>query len=321
MRGSSLVVACALIGAGVAFAAEPQYPMKPIRVLVGFPPGGAADVVGRIVAQQLASVWGHQMVIDNRPGGGGNAASEVVANGNPDGYTLLMIGTSHAMNAGLFSKLAYHPSDSFAAVALVASVPQILVSSPSLPAKNIGELVTMAKASPGKLNFGSGGTGSASHLVGELLKSMTGADIVHVPYKGAALAMTDVIGGQIQLAFSSLPAAIPQVKAGRLKGLGVTSAKRSPSLPDVPTIAESGVPGYEATGWTGMLAPAATPPRIVARLNAEINTALKTPDVLAALSKQGAEPEGGSPQHFAKYLRSEIAKWTKVIRGAGIQPN
>lgn len=320
---SRLLVLTVLFGTLSCFqtqASEPTYPSKPIRMLVGFPPGGSVDGMARIVGQKLTDTWGQQVVIDNRPGAGGIVASEIAARAIPDGYTLLAIGSSHAASAGLFGKLNYHPADSFAPVALIGSVPMVLLANTSLPVKSTAELVSMAKASPGKLNFGSGGNGSMSHLLGELLKSMAGVNIVHVPYKGPPLAIADLMSGQIQLVFSSLTGALPQIRAGRVKALGVTSTKRSLSLPEVPTIAESGLSGYEATGWTGILAPAGTPRSIINKLNAHVATIVQTPEVVAAMRKQGAEPEPGSPQAFGTYLRSEIAKWTKVIREAGIRP-
>lgn len=303
------------------FAQERAYPSKPIRMLVGFPPGGSVDGLARVVGPKLTEVWGQQIVVDNRPGAGGTVASEIAARAIADGYTLLVVGSSYAVSAGLFSKLNYHPVDSFAPVALIGSVPMVLVTNTSLRAKSIAELVSMAKASPGKLNFGSGGTGSLSHLSGELLKSMAGVDIVHVPYKGPSLAMTDLMSGRIELLLSSLTGVLPQIKAGRVKALGVSSTKRSPSLPEVPTIAESGLRGYEATGWTGILAPAGTPQPLINKLNAQVASIVQTPEVIAALRKQGAEPEAVSSQTFGTYLKSEIAKWTKVIREAGIRPD
>ena len=304
-----------------ALAVGQTYPARPIHVLVGFPLGGAADVIGRIVTPHLAAAWGQPVVVDNRPGAGGNVAAEMTANAKPDGYTLLMIATSHATNAGLTTKLPFDPANSFAAVAMMASVPQVLVVGNSLPAKSVTELIALAKSRPGKLNFGSGGTGSATHLVGELFKSMAAVDIVHVPYKGVSFAVTDIMGGQLETAFSSLPAALAQIRSNRIRALGVTSVRRSPFMPEIPTIAEAGVAGYEATGWSGMVAPAGTPADVVARLNAVINAALKVPEVIADLAKQGAEPEGGSAAEFDRYLRKEITKWTKVIRDAKIEQN
>lgn len=302
-------------------ASESAYPSKPIRMIVGFPPGGAVDILARIVGQKLTDTWGHQVVLDNRPGAGSTIAAEITATAIPDGYTLLMITSSHAVSAGLYTKLNYHSVNSFAPISLVATAPQVLSANLSLPVRSISELVSLAKASPGKLNFGSGGSGSTTHLAGELFKSMAGINIVHIPYKGAAPALTDVIGGQIQLAFASLPGALPHIGAKRVKALAVTSAKRSPSLPEVLTIAESGFPGYEATIWYGILVPAGTPKQVINKLHAQIVKIVQTPEVAGAITRQGAEPEVSSPQAFGTHLKSEIAKWTKVIREGGIRPN
>jgi tripartite-type tricarboxylate transporter receptor subunit TctC len=313
-----------LLAAGNAAAAtapEASYPVRPIRVLVGFPPGGAADVTVRLIAPKLTEAWGQAIIVDNCLGAGGTTAAEIAAHAAPDGYTLLSIGSSHAASAGLFTKLNYDPANSYAPLGLVAQVPQVLLVYPSLPARNVAELVALAKASPGKLNIASGGSGSVSHLAGELFKSMTRVNIVHVPYKGAPFAMADLITGQVQLMFASLAAGMPQIKSGKLRALGVTSAKRSPAVPEIPTIGEAGVKGYEATGWTGLLAPAGTPQPIVRKVNAGIVAAAKMPDVVNALRSQGAEPETSTPQEFGTYLKSEIAKWTNVIKEAGIRPN
>lgn len=317
----SLITAGNALPSVAALASETTYPTRPIRILVGFPPGGAADVMARIVGQKLTEAWGQAIIVDNRLGAGGTTASEIAAKATPDGYTLLMVGSSHAASAGLFAQLNYHPAASYAPIGLVAQVPQVLLVNPSLPAQTAAELVSLAKASPGKFNIASGGTGSTSHLAGELFKTMAGINIVHVPYKGAPLAMADLITGQVQLLFSSLTAGMPQIRSGKLKALGVTSAKRSPSAPEIPTIAESGVKGYEATGWTGMLAPAGTPQPVIRKLNTNIVTIVQMLDVVAAMRKQGAEPERSTPQEFGAYLKSEIAKWTKVIKDAGIRPN
>jgi tripartite-type tricarboxylate transporter receptor subunit TctC len=293
------------------------YPERPVRMIVGFPAGGAADILARILGQRLSAVWGQQVVVDNRPGAGSTLGSEIAAKSAPDGYTLLMISSSYAASAGLY-RTGFDPIDAFAPVTLVASAPQVLLAHPSLPAKSISDLIKLAKASPAALNYGSAGNGSTTHLAGELFSQMTGARIVHVPYKGGAPALTDLIGGQIQLMFLALPAALPQIKSGKVQPLAVTSGKRSPSLPQVPTIAET-VPGYEATNWYGVLAPKATPKHIVEKLNGDMVKAIRDPEVGRTIANQGAEPVGGSPSAFAAYLRSEIAKWTKVIKQAGVR--
>lgn len=297
------------------------YPTKPIRLLVGFPVGGAADIMARIVGHKLGEGFGHQIVVDNRPGAGSAIASEMTAKAAPDGYTLLMIGASHAVNAGLHKKLPYDPVKDFAAVIRVASAPVVLVANPSLPVQSVTQLIEMARAKPGQLNFASGGSGSITHLSGELLKLMANINVMHVPYQGGSLALADVISGRMQLLFFSLPGALPQIKAGRVKAIAVTSTKRSAAAPEIPTIAESGVAGYEATSWSGVLAPAATPTQIVGKLNAAILGALRSADVIDAITRQGADPLGSTPGEFETYLKSEVAKWAKVIRDAGLRPD
>ncbi len=319
MRLHAWVIVLVCVGALPAHAASAQasYPDRPVRMIVGFPAGGAADIIGRIVGQKLAETWAQQVVVDNRPGAGSTIGSDLTAKAPPDGYTLLMISSSHAASAGLY-KTGYHPVDSFAPVTLVASTPQALLASPSLPARSMQELLATAKAQPGKLTYGSAGNGSTTHLAGELLSEMAGVKLLHVPYRGGAPALTDVIGGQIQLLFLALPPAMPQIKAGKLRTLAVTSPKRSPALPQVPTIAET-VPGYEATNWYGLLAPARTPPAIVDKLFKDVSAALHTPEVAARIESQGADVVGSKPAEFTAYLRTEIAKWTKVIKSAGIR--
>lgn len=315
------IVPLLVVVTGVLPASAAQvYPAKPIRMIVGFPVGGAADIMARIVGQKLGESFGHQIVVDNRPGAGSAIASDIAAKAAPDGYTLMMIGASYAVNAGLYKKLPFDPIKDFAAVILVASAPVVLVASPSLPVKSVAELIETARARPGQLNFASGGTGSITHLSGELLKSMANINLTHVPYKGGSLALADVISGQMQLLFFALPGALPQIKAGRVRAIAVTSTRRSGAAPEIPTFAESGVAGYEATSWSGVLAPAATPKLIVGRLNAEILRALRSRDVIDAITRQGADPLGSAPGEFESHLKSEVAKWTKVIREAGLRP-
>jgi len=297
------------------------YPTRPIRMLVGFPVGGAADIVARTVGQRLGERFQQQIVIDNRSGAGGAIAAEITAKAAPDGYTLLMITNSYAVNAGFGRKLSYDLTKDFAPVTLVASAPLILISHPSVPAKSVGELIETARAKPGQLNFASsGGSGTITHLTGELLKLMANINLTHVPYKGAAPALTDLIAGHVQLAFSSVPAALPQIRAARVRAIAVTSVKRARAAPDIPTIAESGVAGYDATNWYGVLAPAATSKHIVNRVNAGMLQALRSPEVADAVTRQGADPLGTTPDEFQRYMKSEIAKWTRVIRDAGVQP-
>ena len=319
VRRSLLGIALAL-SAPVAWAQAPAaaYPAKPIRLVVPFPPGGATDILARAVGQRLTDAWGQPVIVDNRPGAGGNIGTELVAKSAPDGYTLEMgtVGT-HAINASLYSKLPYDHVKDFAPVVLVAGVPNVLVVNPALPVSSVAELIAYAKANPGKLNFASSGNGTSIHLSGELFRTMAGVEITHVPYKGSAPALQDLIAGQVQLMFDNLPPSLPQIKAGRLKALAVTSAKRAPALPDVPTMAEAGLPGFEASSWFGILAPAGTPPAVVAKLNAEVAKWLASPEAQEKLLAQGANPAGGTPEDFAKHIAAETAKWAKVVKDSG----
>ncbi len=297
-----------------------SYPARPIRMVVGFPPGGAADILARIVGARMAENMRQQVVVDNRTGAGSAIASEIGARAAPDGYTLVMISSSHAANAGLHKKLPFDPVNDFTSIALVASASQVLIANVSFPAKNIPELVELAKAKPGQIDYASGGTGSTTHLAGELLSRMANISLRHLPYKGAAPALTAVIGGEVPMQFASVPGGLPQIRAGRVKAIAVTSVKRATQLPDTPTIAESGYPGYEAANWYGVVGPAAMPRAIVERLNAELLRALRTPEATESIVRQGADPTGSTPQAFQTYLKSEIVKWTNVIRAAGIRP-
>jgi tripartite-type tricarboxylate transporter receptor subunit TctC len=314
-----VAVALTLVATGAwAQAPAPSYPTKPIRLVVPFPPGGATDILARAVGQRLTDVWAQSVVIDNRPGAGGNIGTELVAKSAPDGYTLEMgtVGT-HAINASLYSKLPYDHVKDFVPVILVAGVPNVLVVNPSLPVSSVAELIAYAKANPGKLNFASSGNGTSIHLSGELFKTMAGVQMTHVPYKGSAPALQDLLGGQVQLMFDNLPPSLPNIKAGKLKALAVTSATRAPALPDVPTMAEAGLPGFEASSWFGILAPAGTPPAIVAKLNAEVAKWLASPEAQEKLLALGANPAGGTPEDFAKHIAAETAKWAKVVKESG----
>ena len=313
--------ACALVALAISAAAHAQvYPSKPIRMIVAYPPGGGTDIVGRMVAQKLGEALGQNVVVENRGGASGNIGTEIAARAAPDGYTVLMGNVApNAINVSLFRSLPFDPVADFAPVSLVASTPNILVVHPSTPARTVKEVIALARARPGTLNFASAGVGSSSHLAGELFRVLAGADIVHVPYKGAGPAMVDVLSGQVQLYFATMPAAMPHVKSGKLVPIAVTSARRSPALPELPTIAESGVAGYEASTWYGLLAPAHTPGPAVARLHEGILKILGEAELRERLTDQGFEPVGDSPQEFAAYIRSEIAKWGKVIRDAGIR--
>ena len=296
------------------------YPARPIRLIVGLPPGGAIDIVARIIGQKVGESVKQQIVIDNRPGASGVIASQITAKAAPDGYTLFIHDmTTHAISASLYKKLPYDPVKDFAAVILVASSPVVLVANLSFPANSVTELIALARAKPGQINFASGGTGSITHLAGELLNLMANINLAHVPYKGGPLSITDVISGQMPLLFFSLPGALPQIKAGRVKAIAVTSTKRSTAAPEIPTVAESGLAGYEVTISRGILAPAATPKQIVGKLNAEILQALRSSDVTDAFARQGLDPLGSTPGEFESYLKSEVAKWAKVIRAIDLR--
>ena len=312
---------CAVAALALASAAHGQaYPSKPVRMIVAYPPGGGTDIVGRMLAQKLGEALGHAVVVENRGGASGNIGTELAAHAAPDGYTILMGNVApNAINVSLFENLPFHPIADFAPVSLVASTPNILVVHPSTRARTVEEIVALAKASPGKLNFASAGVGSSSHLAGELFRTLAGAQIVHVPYKGAGPAMVDVLSGQVQLYFATMPAAMPHVKSGKLVAIAVTSAKRSPALPGLPTVAESGVPGYEASTWYGLLAPAHTPSPVIARLHDATVKVLGQASLREKLADQGFEPIGDTPEEFAAYIKSEIGKWGKVIREAGIR--
>ena len=289
-----------------------------VRFVVGFTPGGPSDILARALGAKLAETLGQPVVVENRPGAGGNLAAEVVAKSAPDGNTWLLGNNSIlATNAALYSRLGYDPVKDFAPVALVGIQPNMLVVHPSVPAHSVAELIAYAKQHPGKLNYASTGAGVASHLSAELFKAMAGVDMVHVPYKGAQPALTDVIAGQCQVMFATSASAIPYVKAGRLRALAVTTAKRSPSLPDLPTVSEAGVPGFESITWHGVVVPSQTPASVVDRLNRTINTALGQPDLRERLEGLGVEVAGGSPQDFAAYIAREIPKWTKVVKDSG----
>ena len=320
--GFDVLKACALAALAISAAAQPQvYPAKPLRMIVAYPPGGGTDIVGRMLAQKLSESLGQSVVVENRGGASGNIGTELAARAAPDGYTILMGNVApNAINVSLFKDLPFDPVADFAPVSLVASTPNILVVHPSTPARTVKEVIALAKAKPGTLNFASAGVGSSSHLAGELFRILARADIVHVPYKGAGPAMVDVLSGQVQLYFATMPAAMPHVKPGKLAPVAVTSARRSQALPDLPTVAESGVPGYEASTWYGVLAPARTPSAVVARLRGDIVKILADAALHARLADQGFDPVGSSPEEFGAYIKSEILKWGKVIRDAGIRP-
>jgi tripartite-type tricarboxylate transporter receptor subunit TctC len=308
-----------MLAATLCPAAEPSYPTKPIRVLVGFSPGGGTDVAIRIIGKKLSEMWNQQIIVDNRPGAGGLVAFEIVAKANPDGYTLLATSPSFAIQPALAAKLPYDPIRDFAPITVASASPYLLVVYPALEAKSVKELVALAKANPGKLNYASGGIGSAQHLVTELFRLMAGVDIVHVPYKGA-VSVPDVIAGRVQLLMSGVPQALAHVQAGRLRALGVTTPQRAPVLPNVPTIAEAGVPGYQVTVWYGVLATGRTPQPVLEKLNAGFVQAIQAPEVRQQLSAMGLEPVGNPASEFAATIRTEIRQWSDVIKRAGIKP-
>jgi tripartite-type tricarboxylate transporter receptor subunit TctC len=313
---NGLIIVLALFPA--AAQAADAYPSRPIRMIVAYPPGGGTDQVGRVMAEQLTQTLGQQVVVDNRGGATGNIGTELAARAAPDGYTLLMGNVApNAVNVSLFKKLGFDPVKDFAPVSLVAITPNILVTHPSVPVKTIKELIALAKAKPGALNFPSAGVGSSSHLAGELLKSLAGISMVHVPFKGGGPALVATIAGEVQIMFATLPAAMPHVKSGKVRPVAVTTTKRSQAMPELLTIAESGVKGYDAATWYGLLAPAGTPKAIVDRLHGDSVKILAGP-TRQRLEAQGFEPDGGTPAAFAAYIKAEITKWAKVIKDAGI---
>ena len=311
-----VMIAAALAGSS-AFANAQAYPTRPIRLVVPYPAGGGGDLLARPLAQSLTETLGQQVIVENRGGAGGNLGMELVAKSPPDGYTLVLgLTAQFAVNPSLYPKLPYDPAKDFAPVTLLVRNPYVLSVHPTLPARSVKELIALAKARPGQLAFSSAGNGSGAHLCGEIMKTMAGIKIVHVPYKGAAPAMTDLIAGQVQFSFLSWRSSGPQVKSGRLRALGVSTANRSPALPDLPAIAES-LPGYDLPVWYGVAAPAGTPREIIARLNTEILRMLATPDFRQRMEADAAEPIGGTPEQFGDYIRSEIVKYAKVVKESG----
>jgi tripartite-type tricarboxylate transporter receptor subunit TctC len=303
-----------------AAAAEPAYPTRPVRFIVPFAPGGSTDTLARTLAQRLSDVLGQQVVVDNRSGGNGNIGTEIVARAAPDGHTIVL---GYIANLGigpsLYAKLPFDPVKDFAPITLLAVAPNILVAHPSVPVKNVRELVAYAKANPQKVNYASAAVASLGHLAGELLNSSAGIQMQHVPYKGSGQAVIDLLAGQVQVMFSGMSSVMPHLKSGKLRALAVTGAQRSAAVPEVPTIAESGFPGFEATAWYGVLAPAGTPKAIVTRLHDEIVGALKVPEVKERLEMVGFELVGGTPEAFGAYIKSEIKKWAQVVKTAGIK--
>ena len=295
------------------------YPSKPVRIISPFAPGGGNDTICRIIAPKLGENLKQQVIIDSRPGANGIVGTEVAARSAPDGYTIILIPSGHAVNVSLYKKLPYDSITDFTPITLVATSPLILVMHPTVPVKNVKELIAFAKARPGQLTYSSAGVGASAHLAGALFETMTGTKMVHVPYKGSALALTDLIGGQVSLSFSTSASAMPHVRSGRLRALAGTGAARSPALPDLPTVAESGAPGYEASLWYGFVGPARMPAEIVQRLNSEIVAVLKLPEVRDRLANEGVEARSTTPEEFAKLLMSDLKRWANVIARAGVR--
>lgn len=298
-------------------AAAQGFPQKPLRLVVPFPPGGPLDTVGRAIAQKLTEAWGQSVVVDNRPGAGGNIGADLVAKAAPDGYTVVMGALStHAVNPSLYPKMPYDAVKDFAPITLLATTPNMLVINNDVPAKNLKDFIALGKKE-GKMTFASSGSGTSIHVSGELFKTMTGIDMVHVPYKGRATAIPDVLGGRVTMMFDNMPSSLALVREGKLRALGVTSAQRSPAAPEIPTIAESGLPGFDAVSWFALFAPAGTPKPIVDKWATEVRRVLKLPDVAKRLADNGLEPVGSTPEELAAYQRAEIAKWAKVVKDSG----
>jgi len=302
-----------------ALALAQDYPVRPVRIVVPFSAGGPNDIIARLVAHRLGEALGQQMVIDNRPGAGGNIGTDSVAKAPPDGYTLLSAGPGSLITNPLIGKVPYDTPRDFAPVSLMAGAPNVLVVHPSVPAKSVDELIALARAQPGRLNYASAGAGSNAHLAAALFAAMAGVELAHVPYRGTGPGLNDLAAGQVQLAIFGIPPVLPHVKRGALRALAVTGKRRSAELPDVPTVDEAGVPGYEVNPWYGLLAPAGTPAPIVARLSAEVTKIVRAPEMRDKLAAQGAEAAGGTPEEFAAVIRADTVLWTRVIREAGIK--
>ncbi len=313
---SLLLLSVPLLAAAPAIQAQP-WPGKPIRMVVPYPPGGPTDIVARVIGQKLAERLGQPIVVDNRPGAGGNIGADAVAKSAPDGYTLLVATTAHAINMTLFSKPGYNTRADFAPVSMLTSGPLVLVTAPSTPASNVGELIAMARANPGKVTFASSGNGQSTHLAAELFDSMASVRMTHVPYKGSAPALTDVMAGQATVMFDTMLSAMPFVRDGKLRALAVTSATRSPAAPDIPTIAQAGLPGYEATAWNALLVPAGTPPAVVGKLSDALKAVLTEDEVRARFATQGFAATWTSPADTGQFLAREIDKWGKVVKASG----
>jgi len=296
-----------------------QFPTKPLRLVIPFPPGGGSDIVGRIIGQRMGDSLGQLVVADNRAGAASIIGTDIVAKAQPDGYTLLLASGSHSINASGSRKLPFDALRDFVSVGMIALIPNMLVTHPSLPANTVSEFIAIAKAKGGQLNYGSAGNGSTQHLAMELFKSMAGIDLVHVPYKGISPALADALAGRVQVMFAVVPAALPHTSAGKLRALAISTASRSPLVPNLPTIAESGVPRYDVASWYGVLAPAGTPPPVIKRLNAEVNAAAQGADVKDRFTAMGAQTATGTPEQFTAFVKAEINKWASVVKKAGIE--
>lgn len=319
MKQLTLLLIAASTMASMPLAVAQTYPAKPLRLVIGFAPGGGADILARMITPKLGEALGQNIVIDNRPGAAGNIGIESVAKATPDGYTLLMGFPGLATNPSLYAKLAYDPLKDFAPVSLIGEVPNLLVAHPSVPAATVKELISLARAKPGQLNYASPGLGTSLHLAAELFKSLAKVDIVHVAYKGGAPAVADLMGGHVDIMFDVLPSSLPHVRSGKLKALGITSMRRSLLVPNVPTIAEDALPGYQAITWNGILVPAGTAGEIVTKLNGAIVQVLRAPEMKERLAGTGTDAVSNTPEQFAAFLRAETAKWSAVIKSAGIK--
>src|SRR6476659_5674456 len=305
------LLACLLATAHLALAQD-TWPSRPLRLILPFPPGGGTDILGRLIAERLSASLGQPVVVENRGGAGGNVGAEAAAHSAPDGYTILLVAPTVAISPSLYSKLNYDPVKDLAPISLVATVPNVMITNPAVEAKNLQEFIELARSRPGAMNYGSGGAGTSNHLAGELFNIVTGTKLVHVPYKGVNLAMQGVLAGEIQLVFIGIPAALPHIKAGKLRALALVAPQRSPALPEVPTVAEAGLKDFEVTTWYGILAPAGTPRPIVSRLIAVLVKIMHTPDVKERLAGMATDPLTSTPEEFAAYLKQEIAKWGDV---------